>query len=115
MVVAKFPNSLRSQVGSSPLKRLKYIVKRFIGLYTINDPDCLRSEEFVHDADAVYVVWAWEVVKFMSRLGCRLIHWEVDERLLGHRWFIRCLKRLLMRLPLYQYAGSTLLLVFERK
>jgi hypothetical protein len=112
-------------VGSSPLKRLKYTVKRFIGqiigglfgllpFYT-NDPDCLRSEEFVHDADAVYVVWAWEVVKFMSRLGCRLIHWEVGERLLGHRWFIRCLKRLLMRLPLYQYAGSTLLLVFERK
>jgi SAM-dependent methyltransferase len=120
-----YPNSLRSQVGSSSLKRLKYTVKRFIGqiigwlfgllpFHTISDPDCLRNEEFVHDADAVYVVWAWEVVKFMSRLGCHLIHWEVDDRLLGHRWFVRLLKHFLLRLPLYQYAGSTLFLVFER-
>jgi SAM-dependent methyltransferase len=74
-----YPNSLRSQVGSSSLKRLKYTVKRFIGqiiewlfgllpFHTINDPDCLRNKEFVHDADAVYIVWAWGVVKFMNRL-----------------------------------------------
>jgi len=120
-----YPNSLRSRVSSSLLERLRYTTKRFIGqvvgwlfgllpFYIVDDPDCFR-EEFVHDADAVYVVWAWEVVKFMGRLGCRLIHWEVDDRLLGHRKFVRFLKRLLLRLPLYQYAGSTLLLVFEKK
>jgi len=68
----------------------------------------------VCDADAVYVVWMYEVVRQMKRWGCRLIHDEVDDRLLGTRAWARRLKQFLLGLPPYRWAGSAVLLVFER-
>lgn len=120
-----FPNAIKSRCQSARY-RFYYSVRRLYGqlkgwllghlpFEIIDYPDCLRGQ-FVHDADAVYIVWAYEVVEFLcGHLGCRLVHWEVDDRLLGNRWFARFLKRLLLKLSPYQYAGSTLLLVFEKR
>lgn len=118
-----YPNSLRTRMSSS-LFRMKYAIKRFAAqmmgwwfgrfpFTIVNDPDCFHAP-FVHDADAVYIVWTYEVTQVMRQLGCRLIYWEVDDRLLGHRLAVRLLKRLMMLLPPFRYAGSTLLLVFQR-
>ena len=79
----------------------------------VEDPDVL-SRPFVYDSDAVYIVWSYEVIQQMKRFGLRLVHCELDERLLGHRLLVRCLKRMLYLLPPYRYAGSTVLMVFER-
>jgi hypothetical protein len=79
----------------------------------VEEPDAFHGE-FVYDADAVYVVWTYEVARHMELLGCRLVHGEVDDRMWGTNTIVRLLKRLLYLLPIYRYAGSTVLLVFER-
>jgi hypothetical protein len=79
----------------------------------IEEPDAF-SRQFIYDADAVYVVWSYEVIQQMKRWGCRLVYCEVDNPLLGSNPLVRLFKRLLMMVPLYHYAGSTLLMVFER-
>ncbi len=118
-----YPNSLRTKAGSR-WWRTKFAVKRWFGQFVgwsfgslpfhiVDDPDAFHTE-FIYDADAVYVVWTYEVVQFMKQLGCRLVHWEVDDQLLGTNPFVRALKRTLMLLPPYRRAGSTVLLVFER-
>lgn len=118
-----YPNALLSKVGM-PGWRLSYTWKRFLGqlrgwlfgrlpFLIIDDPDAL-SRPFVHDADAVYVVWSYEVIRQMKRWGLRLVHCEVDDRMLGHRAPLRLFKRLLCLLPPYRHAGSTVLMVFKR-
>lgn len=118
-----YPNALRSRAGSFPW-RCWYTWRRLIGqikawflgwlpFLMIEEPDAF-SRPYVYDADAVYVVWSYEVIQQMKRWGCRLAHCEVDDQLLGSNPLVRLFKRLLMLLPLYRYAGSTLLMVFER-
>ncbi len=118
-----YPNALQSKAGK-PGWRRSYAWKRFAGqlrgwllgqlpFLIIEEPDAL-SRPFVHDADAVYVVWSYEVIRQMRRWGLRLVHGEVDDRMLGFSAPVCLLKRLLYLLPPYRYAGSTVLLVFER-
>jgi len=118
-----FPNALRSKANSH-FWRFAYTSKRLIGqiggyflgrspFLVIEEPDALM-QPFICDSDAVYVVWSYEVIRQMKRCGCRLIHCEVDDHLLGSSPPVRTFKKLLMLLPLYRYAGSTLLMVFER-
>jgi SAM-dependent methyltransferase len=118
-----YPNALQSKVAK-PRWRLSYSLKRVLGqlngwlfgrlpFLTIEEPDVF-SLPFVHDADAVYVVWSYEVIRQMQRWGLHLVHGEVDDRMFGYTLPVRLLKRLLYLLPLYRYAGSTVLLVFER-
>jgi ubiquinone/menaquinone biosynthesis C-methylase UbiE len=118
-----YPNAMRSQLRE-PAHRAAYTAKRFFGqmrgwffgrfpFLRVEEPDAFH-EEFVYDADAVYVVWNYEVIRQMKLIGCRLVHGEVDDRMWGTNKLVRVLKRLLYLLPIYRYAGSTVLLVFER-
>jgi SAM-dependent methyltransferase len=118
-----YPNSLRSKSGNH-WWRLRYTLGRFWGqvlgwgfgrlpFVCVNDPDAFHSE-FVYDADAVYIVWTYEVIRLMKQWGHRLIHWEVDDRMLGTDPAVRWFKRIFIRIPIYRYAGSTVLLVFEK-
>lgn len=118
-----YPAALQSK-SEKPGWRRSYTWKRLLGqlrgwlfgrlpFLFVEDPDAL-SRPFVYDADTVYVVWSYEVIRQMKRWGFRLVHCEVDDRLLGHRVLVRLFKRLLYLLPLYRYAGSTSLMVFER-
>jgi SAM-dependent methyltransferase len=118
-----YPNSLRTRARSVSW-RLGYTLKRFAGqmkallggpfpYLIIEEPDAF-TEPFVYDADAVYVVWSYEVVRQMKSWGCKLAHIEVDNELLGSNPFVRLGKRVLKLLPAYRHAGSTLLMVFER-
>lgn len=118
-----YPNALKSR-AADPSWRLAYTLRRFFGqlrglffgqlpFLQVEDPDAFHRP-FEHDADAVYVVWTYEVIRQMKRWGCRLVHWEVGDRMLGTHLAVRLLKRFLFNLPLYRYAGSTVLLVFER-
>lgn len=118
-----FPNSLRSK-GASRWWRLGYTLKRLWGqvlgwffgrlpFAAVNDPDAFHSE-FIYDADAVYIVWTYEVVRIMKQWGHTLVHWETDDQLLGTNPAVRLFKRLLMRFPIYRYAGSNITLVFEK-
>ena len=118
-----YPNALQSKAQNWRW-RLAYALQRFRGqleglcfgrlpFYGIDHPDAL-DQRFVCDGDTVYVVWTYEVIRQMERCGCSLIHWEVDDRLLGRNPAVRWFKRILMLLPAYRYAGSTVLLVFER-
>jgi len=120
-----FPNSLRSR-ASRKWWRLIYTIRRFVGqmrgwligqlpFLVIDNPDVFTTGYTYDDEDAVYVVWTYEVIEFLCQMGCRLCHWEVDDRLLGTHPAVRLLKTLLLRLPPYRYAGSTLLLVFEKR
>ena len=78
----------------------------------VEEPDAF-SQPFIYDSDAVYVVWSYEVIRQMKLWGCRLIHCEVDNQLLGSHPLVRLMKRVLMLLPTYRFAGSTILMVFE--
>jgi len=66
-------------------------------------------------SDGVYVVWTYEVIRQMHEWGWRLIHCEADTPLLGNNALVRFGKRVLMKLRAYRYAGSTVLLVFEKR
>ena len=79
----------------------------------VEDPDAL-SRPFAYDSDAVYIVWSYEVIQQMKRYALRLVRCELDDRLLGHRLLVRWLKRMLYLLRPYRYAGSRVLMVFER-
>ncbi len=118
-----YPNALRSRAVDLRW-RMKYTANRWakqmagwlfgtLPFCVIEDPDVFRSE-WVHDSDAVYIVWTYEVIRQVKRWGCRLVHWEVDDRQLGTRAEVRVFKRLLMLLPPYRRAGGTVLLVFEK-
>jgi hypothetical protein len=119
-----YPNALLSKSGNF-LWRAGYSARRFGGqlralaggaspFMIIDEPDAL-THPFVYDSDAVYVVWTFEVIRLMEEWGCRLAHGETDTALLGENSLVRFGKRLLMKLPAYRYAGSTVLLVFEKK
>lgn len=118
-----YPNSLRTRARSVSW-RLAYTLKRFIAqmrallggpspYLIVEEPDAF-TEPFIYDADAVYVVWSYEVVRQMRTWGCKLVHIGVDNDLLGSNPLVRFGKRLLKLLPTYRHAGSTLLMVFER-
>lgn len=118
-----YPNSLRSK-ASSRLWRLRYALLRSarqllavlfgrLPFEVVDDPDALHSE-FICDADAVYIVWTYEVICIMRKWGHKLVHWETDDPLLGTNPIVRRFKNLMKTLPLYRQAGSTVLLVFER-
>lgn len=118
-----YPNALLSK-RSKPGWLLSYTCKRLFGqlggwlfgrlpFRIIHDPDAF-THPFVLDADTVYVVWSYEIIRQMKRWGLQMVHCEVDDRMLGHRPALRFLKRILYLLPIYRYAGSTVLIVFER-
>ena len=118
-----YPNALQSKSEKRGWRR-SYTWKRLLGqlrgwffgelpFLIVEDPDAL-SRPFVCDSDAVYVVWSYEVIQQMKRWGLRLVHCEVDDRMLGHRLVVRWLKRILYLLPPYRCSGSTVLMVFER-
>jgi SAM-dependent methyltransferase len=118
-----YPNALLSKAGSF-FWRVGYAAGRTVGqvramlggmspFMIIEEPDAL-SRPFVYDSDAVYVVWTFEVIRLMREWGCSLIIAEADTPLLGENGMVRLGKRLLMKLPAYRYAGSTVLLVFEK-
>jgi SAM-dependent methyltransferase len=118
-----YPSALLSRAGSLSW-RLGYTLRRALGqlralfggespFLIIEEPDAL-TQPFVYDADAVYVVWTWEVIRFMRGLGCELVVGEADTPLLGENLLVRFGKRILMTFPAYRYAGSTVLLVFEK-
>jgi SAM-dependent methyltransferase len=119
-----YPNALRSRAMKFGWL-LRYALMRLAGqlkgwlfgvlpFLIIEDPEALTNK-FEFDGDAVYITWSYEVIEQMKRIGCELIHWEIDNRLLGESVAVRFLKRLLMLLPPYRRAGSTALMVFERK
>jgi SAM-dependent methyltransferase len=119
-----FPNAVRSRAQEFRW-RCRYTARRLVGqlravfwgrlpFFIVEEPDAF-SLPFICDSDAVYVVWSHEVILQMKRFGCRLVHWEVDSQLLGASGFVRALKRLLMVLPIYRRAGSTAVMVFEKK
>jgi SAM-dependent methyltransferase len=118
-----YPNALRSKSGSIPW-RVGYTARRAGGqvramlggaspFAIIDEPDAL-TQPYVYDSDAVYVVWSYEVIRQMKEWGCRLICGEADTPLLGENALVRFGKLSLMKLPAYRYAGSTILLVFEK-
>jgi SAM-dependent methyltransferase len=118
-----YPNALLSK-SQSRTWRFTYAAKRaaaqlraMLGgaspFMIIEDPDAL-THPFVYDSDAVYIVWTYEVIRTMKTLGCKLILAEADTPLLGDNPLVRTAKRLLMTLPAYRHAGSTVLLVFEK-
>jgi SAM-dependent methyltransferase len=119
-----YPNALKSRAAKLGW-RIRYTLQRMVGqmravlfgwlpFLIIEDPDALTST-FEFDGDAVYITWSYEVIEQMRRLGCELVHWETDDQLLGDHRAIRLIKRVLLHLPPYRRAGSTTLLVFERK
>ena len=121
---SEYPNALASRRQQKGWL-LKYSFSRLAGqlrgwalgnlpFVIVTEPDAF-NREFEADADAVYVVWSYEVIRQMKRWGFRLLHSEVDDRLLGSNWGVRNLKRLLYLLPIYRLAGSTVLMVFERE
>lgn len=118
-----YPNALRTR-GRSAAWRLRYSASRFFNqckallggplpFQIIEEPDAF-TQPFIHDADAVYIVWTYEVIRQMNRWDCRLVHCETDAQLLGTNPIVRLLKRFLMLFPAYRHAGSTCLMVFER-
>jgi SAM-dependent methyltransferase len=118
-----FPNSLRSRAANR-WWRVKYTLNRLCGqllgwsfgrlpFENVKDPDAFHSD-FIYDADAVYIVWTYEIIRMMKHQGHKLIHWETDDQLLGTNPIVRWSKRILLRLPIYRYAGSLILLVFEK-
>jgi SAM-dependent methyltransferase len=118
-----YPNAMQSDM-QDPGRRLAYTWRRLLGqaggwlfgrlpFFRVEEPDVFHRD-MVNDADAVYVVWTYEVIRQMKRFGCRLIHAEVDDRMWGTRSLVRLMKRILYALPPYRHAGSTVLLVFER-
>jgi len=117
-----YPNALLSRAHDRSWW-LSYTLQRFgaqmqgwllgrLPFQAIDHPDAL-DREFIYDADTVYIAWSYEIIRQMRRWGCRLVHWEVDDRLLGANAAVRWLKRIIMLLPPYRRAGSTTLLVFE--
>jgi SAM-dependent methyltransferase len=119
-----YPNALASR-GQKAGWIFRYTISRLLGqlggwifgrlpFVIVEEPD-IFVREFEIDADAVYVVWSYEVIRQMKRCGFKLIHSEVDDRLLGTNFGVRLLKRLLFLLPPYRLAGSTVLMVFERE
>lgn len=118
-----YPNALRSRAGNT-FWRLRYTVQRITGqvrallggcspFLVIEEPDAF-TQPFVHDSDAVYVVWTYEVIRQMKSWGCKVVRVEVDNQLLGSNPLVKLGKRALMLLPAYRHAGSTSLMVFER-
>jgi SAM-dependent methyltransferase len=118
-----FPSSLQSKGGNLSW-RCRFTLSRFVGqsaavlfgrlpFLVLEEPDAFTFP-FVIDSDAVYIAWSYEIIELLKRSGCRLIFGEVDTQLLGSNPFVRLLKRLLVLLPMYRHAGSTVLLVFER-
>lgn len=119
-----YPNSLLTR-ARHPLWRLRYTLKRlggqFVGMLggplpflIVGEPDAF-TQPFVHDADAVYVVWSYEVIRQMQQFGCRLLGATADNPLLGDHPLGRMAKRLLMVFPAYRGAGSTILMVYDRR
>jgi SAM-dependent methyltransferase len=118
-----YPNALLSKSGSF-LWRVGYAARRAGGqlramlggespFVIIDEPDAF-THPFVYDSDAVYVVWTFEVIRLMKEWGCSMITAEADTPLLGENALVRFGKRMLMKLPAYRFAGSTVLMVFEK-
>jgi len=118
-----YPNSLLTR-SRSVLWRLRYtgvrLIRQIVCMFggpspflIVEQPDAF-AQPFVYDADAVYVAWSYEIIRQVKRWGFRLVVAEADDKLLGRNPGVRLLKQLLMLLPAYRYAGSTILMVFEK-
>jgi SAM-dependent methyltransferase len=117
------PNSLKSKGGSFSWRffyaagRLwRQLLGWWFGILPferVADPDALHFK-FIYDSDAVYIVWSYELIRKMKQWGCKLVYWEVDDRMLGTNPLVRGFKRFLMLFPIYRYSGGTVLLVFEK-
>jgi SAM-dependent methyltransferase len=117
------PNSLKSKGGSYAWRSFyaagrlrRQLLGWWFGVLPferVTDPDAFHFK-FIYDSDAVYIVWSYELIQKMRQWGCKLVHWEVDDPLLGTNPLVRGFKRLLMLMPIYRYSGGTVLLVFEK-
>ncbi|MGB9336681.1 MAG: class I SAM-dependent methyltransferase [Candidatus Acidiferrales bacterium] len=118
-----YPNSLHTRAPNLGW-RIRYTIGRLarqargvlfgrLPFDTVADPDAFHTP-FIYDSDAVYIVWTYEVIRFLARNGAKLIHWEADDKLLGKNAMVRGMKHALMTLPAYRRAGSTILMVFEK-
>lgn len=119
-----YPNSLITRARNQTwltaysFKRLFAQLRAMLGgrlpFLIVDEPDAF-TQPFIHDSDAVYVVWSYEVIRQMKSWGCRLLTAEADTPLLGKSTVGRFVKRAMMLLPAYRAAGSTILMAFERK
>lgn len=118
-----YPNSLLTRARSL-FWRLRYALKRLVAqtfallggaspFLIIDNPDAF-TQPIVHDSDAVYLVWSFEVIRQVKSWECKLIHFKMDDQLLGNNPLVHLAKRVLMLLPAYGHAGSTSLMVVER-
>jgi len=118
-----YPNSLLTR-ARHPVWRLSYTARRFsrqiaalfggpLHFMVVDKPDAF-SQPFEYDSDAVYVAWSYEIIRQTRKWGLRLVSAEADDQLLGKNSLVKWLKRVLMLLPIYRYAGSTILMVFEK-
>jgi SAM-dependent methyltransferase len=118
-----YPNSLLTR-ARNPFWRFGYTLKRLSAqilallggpspFLIVEEPDAF-SQPFIHDSDAVYVVWSYEVIREMKRFGCALVHAGVDSPLLGTNFISKLAKSILRRFPPYRHAGSTALFVFQK-
>lgn len=117
------PNSLLSKSGSF-WWRFSYAAGRLrrqllgwwfgvLPFEQVADPDAFHVK-FIYDSDAVYIVWSYELIRKMKQWGCKLVHWEVDDPMLGTNPVVQAFKRFLMLFPIYRRSGGTVLLVFEK-
>jgi SAM-dependent methyltransferase len=117
-----FPPSVKRRM-SSWKSRLRYTTSRLTGqiwgwlsgrlpFHCVEEPEVL-TESFKCDEDAVYVVWVYEVLAYMQKLGFRCTHLAIYDKFLGRNALIRSIKRLLYLLPIYKCGGAFLAL-FEK-
>ena len=87
----------------------------WLGPYSImisDGPDPL-SQALIHDASAAYVGRAYEHIRQVRRLGCRLVSPEVNSSHLKNNPIVAFLKRTSTSFPAYKRAGATALGVFK--
>lgn len=113
-----FPPAVEKRM-SRWIPRFRYALGRWAGqmagwvagrwpFYRIDRPQALagggRSDE-----DAVYVVWSYEVQRFMASLGSKCIHVAFDEMFSGRNFLSSLIKRAFYLLPIYRCGGAFLL------
>jgi SAM-dependent methyltransferase len=118
-----YPKALQTRARRS-LWRLGYRAKSLFGqravmlgspsLPMIIDEPYVFTQPFIHDSDAVDVIWTYKVIRQMRCSCCRLAHWAVGTPLLGNNHIVCSFKRTLTSFSAYKCAGSTAPLVFER-
>jgi hypothetical protein len=108
---------------SSLKVKVLYTASRFLGqirgwftgqmpFYSIEQPEVLTGA-YRCDEDVVYVVWVYEVLVYMQKLGFRCTHLAIYDKFPGRNALIRWIKRLAYLLPIYR-CGGAFLAVFEK-